>query len=331
MKSPRGIAIVGAGLCGLATAFYLRNATSEKITLIDPQVPGAAPHRIDAGLMHPFPGPRARKAPDFEICRAETLKLLQTAQRESSEPIYRACGLFRLAGTDQRREDFRRAANERGGLYPVCLAELLGGGSRWSGHCEGLWIASAIAVNIPLYTQALWRNLQQRAVELAKEPAMSLAELLRGYDQVILANGFGAQQLLGERCPPLRPLRGQWFVYRANTECDELPVALENHFYALPIPGLGARIFAGATFERTDELFARSDEKISQLERATRGLINAEQLVKERCGVAIRCAAPDHLPVARWIDERVGIITAMGAKGLTRHAICARQLAEHRL
>ena len=74
VKSSNRVAIVGAGLCGMATAFYLLPST-HNITLIDQQLPGAGLHRIDAGMMHPFAGMRARKAPNFDSCRALTLEL----------------------------------------------------------------------------------------------------------------------------------------------------------------------------------------------------------------------------------------------------------------
>lgn len=328
MKSSNRIAIVGAGLCGMATAFYLLRSNPD-ITLIDQNPPGAVKHRIDAGMMHPFAGMRARKAPDFDSCRALTLQLLQIAQPHSLSPLFRECGLFRIASSDQERENFHKATVDKAAHFPTRLKDILGQNSH-NRESEGLWIPSAIVVNVPNYIQALWRHLSQRSVQFTQVEAVDLKSLLEQYDQVILANGFGAQRLLGNLCPPLRPLRGQWFVYSAKCRETALPIALEDHSYALPIPGQSTEIFAGATFEHTDDLLKQDPEKMQRLDEMSRALINARELTEMHRGVAIRCTTAQHLPIARWIDDRLGVITALGSKGLTRHASLAKHFVELR-
>ena len=207
---------------------------------------------------------------------------------------------------------------------------MLGQNPFGSQEWEGLWIPSAIAVNVPSYLCALWRHLERNSVQFAHKRAFNIKSLLEQYDQVILAGGFGVQRLLGTLCPPLRPLRGQWLVYSTENQDAELPIALENHSYALPIPGQFGKIFAGATFEHTDDLLEQAPEKVQRLDKKSRELLNARDLLEMHRGVAIRCTTPQHLPIARWIDDRLGVITALGSKGLTRHASLAKRFVELR-
>lgn len=327
MKSPQRIAIVGSGISGLAIAYFWSRQLASEITLIDELPPGAGTERIDAGLVHSRPGPAARKVRNFEVYRSRTLELLQVAARHSSTPVFTECGLFRIASTPKKVEAFRHAAeSDHEVIFTENARDLFKASQLDLAPAKGLFIPKALAINVPNYTVGLWTYLKKKNVRFVQERVFSVSALLAKWDLVILAGGYSTAKLYPPIAQYLRPLRGQWIVFRSDAQCPSM--GLSDQVYTFPIPGRPGHIFAGATFEHTCELWLDElgRERAEALIAASRRLLTPYPLTIARQGVSIRCTSGNRLPICTWINERLGILTALGSKGLTRHADCAHLL-----
>lgn len=252
------------------------------------------------------------------------MRLLQIAQKFVDRPLYSTCGLFRIAATPERAQDFQRAARLHSlGRFPAKLSDYA---HMQSGESTtGLWIDSATAVHLPRYQIGLWRYLKSRGVIFEKKQIQNAEDLLSNWQIVIIAGGFGSVEL-SQRSNQLKPLRGQWFILNVPEGGEDLKIGMSDRAYAFPIPGEPGKIFAGATFDHTAQLLTAPDSKGEQLLLNCRQLIKIPNLQVWRYGSSLRSFAPDHLPLVKWLSDRVGLITAMGSKGLARHADCADQL-----
>lgn len=328
MKPSSSIAIIGAGICGLATAHRCLGINIKNITLFDSFVPGTNPRGIAAALMHPFPGLRAKPTPNYQRLCAKTLTLLQLAQQHSKDLIYSTCGLFRIASTPERYLNFQNAASGDSAVhFPADLDDYYPFKSAENETAKGLWIPGAIAVHLPRYLKGLWTYLQNQGVGFQQRKVDRAEDLLKNWDKVIMTSGFETARLAPDSSP-LRPLRGQWFILEVPSRKESMTIALSDRAYAFPIPGEPGKIFAGATFEHTEELLASPNEQGRKILDDCRKLIAIPELKIVQFGSSLRCTSPDHLPVVKWISDRIGINTALGSKGLLRHAECADKLMD---
>ncbi len=240
------------------------------------------------------------------------------------QALLATCGLFRIASSFERERDFESASiGDPLALYPANLGDFAA--RKVKGESKrGLWISRALAVHLPRYQRGLWLYLQSQGVEFEKARIENANELLKSWQIAIIAGGFGSASL-EQNAGRLKPLMGQWFILKTPDGSD-LKIGLSDRAYAFPIPGERGKIFAGSTFEHTDELLESPDPRGDQLLSDCRRLIGIPELNVIKYGSSLRCSTPNHLPFNKWLTDRIGIITAMGSKGLARHAICAEQL-----
>jgi glycine/D-amino acid oxidase-like deaminating enzyme len=322
------IAIIGSGLSGLATAWFLLNKNSStKVTLFDASGIGGGASGMAAGLMHPFSGAAAKLNRFGLEGYLASSQLLDIASQTLGTPVARYEGLLRLAITPLQQVQYRYAADH----YPDLI---------WNEADEsllripqinafpGLFIKKCATVDCPLYLKGLWHACELKGAALQKAKIGHLDEL-RDFDQVVVAAGAQVNDILGPLSVPIYKNKGQ--VLRLTWPEDLKPLlhAVNSHAYIL-MDSAQSTCSVGATYEKqfvspeVDLDFAKQDI-MPKAELILPQLGRAEIV---GCRAGIRVSTPGHLPVVQKVDHKTWVITGMGSKGLLYHALYAKKLAE---
>lgn len=321
------IAIVGAGFCGLASAYHLLNLPHSpfQVALFDPAEIGDNASGIAAGLLHLYHGAQAKLSPRGKEGMAATLDIARAVEKESSGEILRLSGMLRVATSPQQVSDFKQCA--------ALHAEV-----RWleSGACvekvpglkpnPGLFISEAYVVNTKEYLRGLARFCLERGLVWHKQEIRSIQELAE-YDAVVLAAGAGIVEIEEARALLIHRIKGQVLKFKWPAELPPLPLPLNSKAYIVPEKD-GLSCIAGATFERKfthphpDAVLALSllKDKFTDLIPD----LAAGELIS--CHAGIRASGPQHLPLACKLTDKVWVISGMGSRGLLYHALYARDL-----
>lgn len=310
------IAIIGAGFCGVASAFLLLQR-GHTITLYDAKGIGGGASGVAAGLMHPYAGRFANYNWKGREGMEATNALLKVASDTLGHPVSDHSGLLRMAISEDQRISFKECSNQ----HPDVLwqtAEQAQQRVRNIVSCPGIFIPSAVTVNCPLYLKGLWTACEKLHGRFERKRIDDLS--LIDADRVIITTGAhkGLHQV------PLTQVKGQILEYDYSRS---LPLSINSQAYIVTQFG---SCLAGATFEKTftheepDVDVARKDlePKIFALfpELASSKIIN--------CRAGLRASCRGHLPVIEPIDSRTWVLTGMGSKGLLYHALMAQELSE---
>lgn len=312
----RTVAIVGGGLCGLATAvFCIQNGLS--VHLYDRSAIGGGASGIAAGLLHSYSGAHAKKNRGSSEGMLATFELLQLAQQYSTLPIYQQKGLYRLAFTAQQREDYQKSAL----LYPdVEWIENIQTILPYASAVSAIYISSAMVVQIPLYLQALWAFCKEQGAKFFVQDVEETSLLKE--DAVVLTCGDG---LLKYKELRATPVKGQ-LIKLAWPDIEVIPCPISSKVYIV-MEGEKS-CFVGGTFEKE---FASVEPDIKVASELLLGA--AEQLYPPLkgasvlgCMAGIRVSTSDHLPIFGRMQDGVYYLGGMGSKGLLYHADYAKKL-----
>ena len=155
------VAIIGAGFCGLASAWHMLQKQSYSqevnITLFDAGGIGKGTSGIAAGLLHPFAGAHAKlnwRGLEGMDATKELLGIASAALGRSvnaNNP-----GILRLGFTKQQQEEFQICAeknpSETEWLDAASCQKLAPG----CAEAPALWIKNGLTVYSGLYLQGLW-------------------------------------------------------------------------------------------------------------------------------------------------------------------------------
>lgn len=293
------IAIIGAGFCGLATAWHLLEKGCQ-VTLFDPRGIGGGASGIATGLMHPYPGEDGRRSWKADEAMAATQELLAIAG------IKPQMGILRHLQNEEQRQSFSSHAKTYGDVEE---------------RGDFVFITSGMTIPCPRYLQGLWEACARRGACLVEQTVEDVHEL-RGFDAVIVAAGKGAVDL----CPDLKVSRIKGQVLRCRLKQAPAYSLIGKGYVA---KGEGQICAVGSTYERNvseeaDPAFAAADilPKVSIYfpEIATAEVLEAR--------AAMRVVRIGHyIPMVGQLDERTWVITAMGSRGLLYHAYFAKLLA----
>lgn len=285
---PARIAVVGAGLAGLAVTYHLVHSVARvaskrgspdyrpRITLFDPCQPGTGgASRAAAGLLHPF-SPRAKVKVWAGVKSVDAAKaLVKAAEDFSGRVLLRTPGVMRLALTDKMVGDFKVAAGrfprELEFLEPEVVKE------RCPGAPEGVpavFMNSANVVDCGGYLQSLWALCEASGqVAWSPNPVDDYRSLLRGsaacggegieheaFDAVVVCTGAAIKAMTTFDDLPITACRGQNLVLervagsQTSSPASMPPMPSISGKYVIPdcfseLP----RIVAGATFEYCDD------------------------------------------------------------------------------
>lgn len=321
------IAIIGMGLSGLATGWFLLNQfqceKQIRITFFDGGA-GGGTSGMAAGLLHPFAGASAKLNREGFEGYSATCKLLKIAEERLGKSVVNCRGLLRLATTARQQEEYYLSSKK---YTDVIWFETTENKIPGAASYPGLYIPNSLGVDCRLYLKGLQQACEEMGAEFEFKKISSLDEL-KNFDQVVLATGAFVNQLLKEKLP-VACVKGQMIEIQWPHDLSPLPVALNSHAYL--IMGREKKTcLAGATYERnfisldSDINFAKNDilPKIAPLVPALK-----DQHVID-CRAGLRASTPDHLPIIKQIDKNCWAITGMGSKGLLYHALYGERLAK---
>lgn len=310
------IAIVGAGLAGLATAWHLR---SLNVTLFDPCGIGGGASAVTAGLLHTYAGLHAKLNWRGLEGYLATKELLEVA----GPNCFVETGLLRLALTKENESDFQKASEKFEDVEWLSPSQC----QKIVPHATfkpGIFIKTALTIYGNLYLEGMWKALQQY-VSLEKKAVNNLNEL-SSFDKIVLTAGYASKNLLDI---PLFPVKGQLLELEWPSDIPPLPLPLASQAYIVMSPG-NKTCLAGTTFEHTFSS-SQPDEEVAaklilpKIVELFPPLENAK-IVNVRAG--IRASTPDHKPILRQIDSKTYLLAGLGSKGLLYHALYGKELAK---
>lgn len=321
------IAIIGAGFCGLACAWYL--SKEAEVTLFDPLEIGKGTSGIAAGLLHPYSGAHSKKNRFSDEGMAATLELLKISEETLQSSVYRKSGMIRPALSLRQKEDFSLAAQKHpqdiiwkdvtacNALFPTLPP------------FEGIYVEPTYVVNCEKYLQGLWKACSTKGVQLIQEKVDTL-EGLDHFDRIIITAGWGTPRFTRNTPHQFNLIKGQILRFERPREVPHLPCPLNSQAYLIDEPATNS-VLLGATFERSfqnehpEPSIAMED--LVQKAQPFFPYLDVSNLLECRAG--IRLSAKNHLPLCEKIDTKCWLLTGMGSKGLLYHALYAQQLSKN--
>lgn len=326
------IAIVGAGFCGLATAWYLFQLlpplSISSLTLFDSQGIGGGASGIAAGLLHPYAGAHAKLNRMGKEGMEATLHLIRVASQFLNQPVAIEQGILRLALTDQQIEDFLLCQHK----YPADIEWLSTEQCQqlfpYLTQAPGIWIKQGAIVNSPSYLKGLWQACAQQGAILEAHAIVNWDEL-KEFDLAIVTTGAAAGPFLPPSAPSLSLVKGQVLELEWPSSIPPLPFALNSHAYLI-MNAHQSTCLVGATFER-DYTTIQPDQERAKAEILPKVVHMLPCLASARvinCYAGLRAVTPNHLPFIERLDQKRWVLTGMGSKGLLYHALLAKQLVK---
>lgn len=306
------VLIVGQGLAGTVLGLGFERA-GLSFVIADAGHKHAASHAA-AGIINPVTGRRLVKTPRIEELFPLARSIYREIEAQLGVPLWRELRVRRLYRDERERRIFAEK-QAKGDLRP------------FAGEADeaGFWIAPAARVDVPALLTAS-RAHWLKAGSL-REMTVDWARLDPAFELVIDCTGAAA------RCGPFAALNFSWS--KGETLQIDAPdldpdVILNRGHWLLPL-GAGTA-WVGATHEpgvadATPTVAAR-ETLLSAATGLTGGTVS---LLAQFAGVRLTTA--DKLPVAgrHPLNPRLGICSALGARGALFAPWLARRWVEHLL
>jgi glycine/D-amino acid oxidase-like deaminating enzyme len=287
------IAIVGAGLSGLAAAYFLLNRGLH-VTLFDQTEVGGGASGVCSGLLHPYPGLSARLSAQADEALALTHQLIEIAEKEVGQTLMLREGILRQAVDAEQKERLMRYSD----------VEQMG---------EDLFLLKRGCTVFCLdYLQALTQFLQRQGAAFVKQKIENL-DRLSAFDATLLAAGFGVKHFVDL---PLKYLKGQLLCYKGKAPFPQSWIG--KGYVAKTREGFEV----GATYERS---FADAEpcmETAQKLLPCYKG-----EFVGVKAAVRV-CNLSHYLPITAQLSKRLFVFTGLGSRGLLYHGLFGRKVAE---
>ena len=199
---------------------------------------------------------------------------------------------------------------------------------RWDSETdvEHQWI-TADRVRVPAALSLDTAAFRARVLEQVDHRPESLTKL-PNVGPVVLAAGLGTAALLEGLS--LRANRGQQDLLSLDQ-----PLTHPLNFGRLLLPADSEeQAWLGASFDRdppTDWQHPRSSDSADNLARLRAALPDLAARAAGRTWVGLRATTPDHLPLAGWHSDYLGILTGLGSKGYLYAPILASSLLSQAL
>ncbi len=343
------VVIVGGGIIGCASAYYLSKAGASVTLLERDEVAGAASGAA-AGILVP-PSEAIPSGAFGDLCRAgvDAYPSLVEALRDETgiDVQYLAPGILLPAGTERRAQVLRAVAGWQQGLglnlewvegsplrllEPALAESVLGAAYSPQGH----------HVNPGLLTQALAQAAAGSGAVLKQGTAVvgflrqgSRVAAVRASDgdtiaaeHVVLAAGPWTRRVartLGVDVPT-RPVRGQMLAYRSTAVRH---IIWGEDGYLVPKPG--GFLFAGATVEDVGFRPRTTHRGLAQVRRmgtATAPALRYPEVASDWAG--LRPGSPDGRPIIGRVPGKDNVLVATGhyRNGILLGPITGRLIAQ---
>ncbi len=297
------IAVIGAGLAGLAAAYHLLGNC--EVVLFDPKGIGGGASGIATGLMHPYAGEQGRRSLHATEAMQATRELLQISGAEYST------GILRPVQNDEQYQMFLSHVEKYGDVRPH--------GPR----CFSL--ESGLTIDCMGYMQGLWQAIKEKGGKLILEKVNSLNDL-KDFDQIVVAAGAGIKQF------PEIPfktylLKGQVLKCR-GMQLPPSSMICKGYIALSSQPDI---CHIGSTYER-DDLTETPDAAKAQgdlFPKVSMFFPDVHAFEVLDCRAALRVMRVGHyFPIAERVQDNVWVLTALGSRGLLYHAFLGKQLAK---
>ncbi len=290
-KSSKRIAIVGAGLSGLALSIALIPHFS--VTLFEKEHVGAGASKILSGLLHPYPGKFGRLSLKAVEAMEAALQLLSLIEKFTQRDLASYGGIIKQGECLGRREDVKQLAPH---LY---------------------WIQSGVTVYMQPYLQGLYQYAEHLGVVYKNQEIEEIKEL-QEFDTVVLTCGAGIRQFAYLHTLPLSFLRGQVLICSLSSPLF-LSVIKPEHSQLVMQDAAFCQI--GSTYERNREGDIPCQEEAIALLKP--------HLPVHRVYAAERVLCKGgYFPVVAKLSPSLYSITGLGSRGLLYHAYTAQILKE---
>jgi glycine oxidase len=311
MKDVSDVLVIGGGVIGLTTAYYLAR-DGVRVTVVEQGEFGRQASWAGAGIIPP--GNPALAQTPYDVLRAHSSGLYPQLSQELLEETgiengYVVCGgvEFPESGEDQPAEEWRGEGIACVTLQRYQLDQLLPGVPR---HVERAYLIPGMAqVRNPWHLQALQAACERRGVRLVSQcPVRSLdergsriasVETDRGHwtaGRYLVTAGAWTQGLLAPLgwLPGIRPIRGQ--IALLHTDKPALHwILLCGKRYV--VPRSDGRILVGSTEEDAGFDTRPTGGAIGGLLTFAAGLLPAlADAPLERCWAGLRPGSPDGMP-----------------------------------
>ena len=338
------VAIVGAGIVGATTAYYLSKEADVEVTVYDHGLGQAT--KAAAGIISPWFSKRRNKA-WYKMARLGAdfyIDLLNDLQESGQEvDFYQRSGVFLLKKDESKLEELYKLALQRKDESPL-IGELAildqATASNLFPGLEGferlLYASGGARVDGQLLVT---RMLEASQVKVIKD-RVTIIPVSSGYqiknqifDQVVLATGAW----LGDILEPIgyevdvRPQKGQLRDYQVPQDMGAYPVVMpEGEWDLIPFPG--GKLSLGATHENDMGFDLTVDENLlQQMAEAANSFypsLKDAMIIGERVG--IRAYTSDFSPFFGQVPNSSGVFVAsgLGSSGLTTGPIIGYHLAQ---
>jgi glycine/D-amino acid oxidase-like deaminating enzyme len=293
------IAVIGAGIAGLAVAYHLLKKGAE-VTLYDGG-PGAS--HASTGLLYPCPGRMAGRTWQSKEGMAATLELIDAAESALGLLVADRSGILRLPWAEWQKKAFLKHCRKSPDQ------------ATWTG--EGMFIPSGMTVFSKRYLAGLKKACARARLITAKVENLSDIQA----DRIILATGAETTKLANL---PLTPVKGQALLCRWK---DPLPYSLvgNGHITRTEDPHL---CLIGSTYEH-NFISPHPDPNVIPELLAKAAAFHPPAKDYEVIDViaGIRMAPSNGTrPMIEQLDARTWVMTGFGSRGLLYHALLAKKL-----
>lgn len=303
------VAIVGAGLAGLATAYFLLQSQQVQVILFDSVGVGGGASSVCSGLLHPYPGLNARRSYQAQEALQVAKQLICAAEAQTAQIVAVQNGIFRQP-LDATQKELLLAHSVKWGDVKQVEEDLF-------------LIHTGITVCSKNYLEGLWSACQKLGAKLIIQKIESLDELT-AYDQIVLAAGSGTAHFPQCRDLKIKYLKGQALYMEGNPPFERSFISKGYIAYG----GEPTHFEVGSTYERefTDDL---PNQKIAEklLQDKLTLFCSGAKILECRAGVRVM-PREGYLPTIQKVGENVHVFTGLGSRGLLYHGLFGKLLAQ---
>ncbi len=325
------IAILGGGLAGVATAWYLLNSSpllnfagSLQLDLYDPLGIAGGASGIAAGILHPYAGLHAKLNRQGKEGYLATCELIEIASKFTSANLITARGQYRLVSTAENDRDYRLAASHYADVDFLTAQAIERQIPSMTSH-PGIFIHSSLTIATSLYLESLWQGCVQKGATLQREAITHLSSL--DHDLIIIATSFASNQFLETSAISINPVKGQLLEIEWPKNLIAPLATIHGQAY-LVMQASKQSAFIGATFEKDfnsphADLPLTKAQLMPKIAALWPALQEADVIT---CKAGIRASMPTHQPLIRQVTNQCWVFTGLGSKGLLYHALYAKKL-----
>lgn len=330
------VAIVGAGIIGLAIGFRLaragchvdvfdraeagRGATFAAAGMLAAGVeaePGEQvllPLCLESQAMWPAFAQELQAASDIGVNLRHEGTLVVALNRDDVEILRHKYEFQRQLGIKLEWLSGMETKEREPHLHPRTSAAVY---SAHDGQVDNRKVASALKIAFARAGGRLHEHVPITRIDIAagRVHGVVLADRLHIADVVVLAAGAWSRQIAGlpvSALPPVRPVKGQMLALQMNRE-----EPLARHVIWAPkcylVPRIDGRLLVGATTEEKGfDAHLTAGGVMALLEAAWRTLPNIEELAIDEMWTGFRPGSRDDAPILGPVSDVEGLVVATG-------------------